>query len=566
MAWMQENFWTLTALRKLKISLSLITLALLCSNSKDANAQEWACTNEICDKATAYATAADWGRYYVREWSSYAPGAYYMLTDGCDLNFCIVNSSLNLSDNITQATRNFAYYKSTNCEGLACEEALDAGKNNSCDNQCILTGPTLTGNPIHVFTGAKIQAVKDYASTTGHLDFARYYTSSESAYSPGGELGRHWRHGYQSRLTTYWLDDQKVIILSRPSGNHYRFKKPGTEWITDADVQDRLTATSENGKTGWRVKNSRNEQEYYDNSGILIRIEYPDGDVVSLHYDGNLQLVEVRDRQGRALLFTYTGKLLNGLSTPDGTKLHYTYEGTRLIKTEHANDSAAAGSLQYKYESTSGSDLLTGIIDESGQRYASWSYDANGLATSSRHGGVDSDIDKITILRSKGQASVTNALGQTSHYDYVVSLGRANLSASDTNCDTCLSGAYFSRVYDANSYPQSTVDFAGNSTSTQYDTRGLLVSRTDANNRVGKRTFQTDWHPDFAVPLERRVYDAANALAEKSRWTYNTRGQALTVSQVDPSTDTARTTTNAYCEQADIDAGACSFTWHPDLC
>ncbi len=325
------------------------------------------------------------------------------------------------------------------------------------------------------------------------------------------------------------------------------------------DIQDRLTAISENGKVGWRVDNVRNEKEYYDNSGTLIRIEYPDGDVTDLHYNENLQLVEIRDRQGRALLLTYIGKLLNGLSTPNGAEIRYTHEGARLIKAEHAANLTVAGSLQYKYENTSGPDLLTGTIDESGQHYASWSYDANGLVTGSRHGGIDSDVDKVTVSRSQGQASVTNALGQTSHYKYIVALGRAKLSASDTNCDTCLSGAYLSRTYDANGYPQSTVDFTGNSTSTQYDARGLLVSRTDANNRSEKRTIQTDWHPNFTLPLERRVYKNANVLAEKSRWTYNARGQTLTVSEVDPAADAARTTINIYCEQADIDTGACSL-------
>lgn len=72
-----------------------------------------------------------------------------------------------------------------------------------------------------------------------------------------------------------------------------------------------------------------------------------------------------------------------------------------------------------------------------------------------------------------------------------------------------------------------------------------------------KRTTQTDWHPEFAVPVERRVLDATNSLVDKRTWTYNARGQALTVTQVDPVTGATRTTTTTYCEQADLDLGTC---------
>ncbi|MDR7136159.1 RHS repeat-associated protein [Lysobacter niastensis] len=72
-----------------------------------------------------------------------------------------------------------------------------------------------------------------------------------------------------------------------------------------------------------------------------------------------------------------------------------------------------------------------------------------------------------------------------------------------------------------------------------------------------KRTTQTEWHSDFAVPIERRIYDATNTLVAKQTWTYNARGQELTASQVDPVSGAARTTTTTYCEQTDVDAGAC---------
>jgi YD repeat-containing protein len=46
-------------------------------------------------------------------------------------------------------------------------------------------------------------------------------------------------------------------------------------------------------------------------------------------------------------------------------------------------------------------------------------------------------------------------------------------------------------------------------------------------------------------------------LVSKSAWAYNTRGQALTSTQIDPVTNATRVATTTYCEQADATAGTC---------
>ncbi|MGK9142421.1 type IV secretion protein Rhs [Xanthomonas euvesicatoria] len=105
------------------------------------------------------------------------------------------------------------------------------------------------------------------------------------------------------------------------------------------------------------------------------------------------------------------------------------------------------------------------------------------------------------------------------------------------------------------------MDFSGISQKTTYDTRGLLIQKVeDANNIASKRrTLQTDWHPSFRVPTDRRTYDANDVLVARTSWTYNTRGQALTVSRTDPSGGPTRVTTQRYCEDSDIAAGNCSL-------
>jgi RHS repeat-associated protein len=114
-------------------------------------------------------------------------------------------------------------------------------------------------------------------------------------------------------------------------------------------------------------------------------------------------------------------------------------------------------------------------------------------------------------------------------------------------------------TYDANGRTDIATNAANTVIDYDFDARGLLTQRIDAKtDTVGnKRTTQTDWNATFAVPNERRTYDAAGTLVAKQTWTYNTRGQVLTASQIDPATSAVRTTTTSYCEQADITAGTC---------
>ena len=112
--------------------------------------------------------------------------------------------------------------------------------------------------------------------------------------------------------------------------------------------------------------------------------------------------------------------------------------------------------------------------------------------------------------------------------------------------------------YDATGRVDSAI-LNGIVTEHEYGADGLEIQRIEAANDVmGKRrAIQTDWHPTFRVPVGRRTYNANNELVAKSNWVYNTRGQALTASRIDPVTSVARTTSTTYCEQVDVDASIC---------
>ncbi|MCW0403316.1 hypothetical protein NB689_000609 [Xanthomonas sacchari] len=445
--------------------------------------------------------------------------------------------------------------------GGAATKPWDVGKNNQCS---VTSGSIQVGNPINAALGIKLQTEVDVRDASGHLSLQRHYSSVAIDANPGSVLGPRWRHSFQIALTSADEGSTPVRRLNLPSGDSYRFVSQGQDvWLPDADVQERLLPVMQGGaQTGWDVVGADETRYRFDMSGKLVRIAYLDGDILTLGYTSSSALQDVTDVRGRRLQFTYSNGRLASVKRPDGRLVKYAYVQQNLSKVQYQTTDAttpAFSTLSYVYGDSNDPLLLTGIVDESGQAYANWEYDSQGRAVASRHGGADSDIDHVAISFGSQQSQVTDALGNVVTYSYEFALGRAKQTAVDQLCSQCGASQVSQRSYDANGYPDLLTDFKGVTTDDDYDSRGLLTQRISAANDTDgqKRTEQIDWHTDFRMPSERRIYDASNALISRWNWTYNTRGQALTASRTDPTTGTTRTSTTTYCEQADVEAGRC---------
>ena len=110
-------------------------------------------------------------------------------------------------------------------------------------------------------------------------------------------------------------------------------------------------------------------------------------------------------------------------------------------------DGVLYGTRSYRYEDPYGPNLLTGIDDESAQRYATWTYDGTGRVTSSVHGDPAGDIDRTAIAHGVTGSTVTSALGEQVAYERVIQHGRAKVASGDRLCAGCGSEP---RTYDIN--------------------------------------------------------------------------------------------------------------------
>lgn len=95
----------------------------------------------------------------------------------------------------------------------------------------------------------------------------------------------------------------------------------------------------------------------------------------------NGRLAQVSNSFGRNLQFAYDAQgRLSSATAPDGTVIRYTFDSaSRLIGAAYADNS----SKSYLYENTSSPSAMTGVVDEQGNRFASFAYDAQGRAISS---------------------------------------------------------------------------------------------------------------------------------------------------------------------------------------
>ncbi len=125
--------------------------------------------------------------------------------------------------------------------------------------------------------------------------------------------------------------------------------------------------------------------ENYDLNGVLQSIVTRSGITTKLSYDANGNLATVTGPFGHTLTFTYdnTNRVAT-MTVPDGGVYTYAYDVRNNLASLTRPDTKVRA---YQYGNTSFPNLLTALVDEDGNTYASWTYDGQLRATSSMRAG-----------------------------------------------------------------------------------------------------------------------------------------------------------------------------------
>jgi YD repeat-containing protein len=377
----------------------------------------------------------------------------------------------------------------------ACVALEQKGPAESCSSSS-------AGNPINFAIGNKFQREIDYLATgSSVLKFSRSYNS----------LDGFWRHSFSTRLRL--SPDAQSVALVMAHGRESFFTVTGNNVAASSADIGVLTKTA----TDWQFLSADNERFTFNSAGNLTSWGDASGGRQDFVYTGSQ--VSVTDHLGNSLTFTQDDKHQPLTLTAPGVQITYGYNANKRLTAVNKTQGGQTIQRQFHYEDTRNNALLTGITDERGVRYATWSYDDQGRAISSEHAN---GTERIAIeYKSDGGASVTNELGKVANYEFQTILGVKRITAIEgepsANCP--MSNSTF--TYDERGLLKTKTDNKGNLTTYTYNTRGLEVSRTEAAGTPQARTVTTEWHPTLFLPV---------TVTEPSRittYTYDAQGRLL---------------------------------------
>ena len=414
----------------------------------------------------------------------------------------------------------------------------------------------MAGNPVNLGTGNKFHEDVDFQDPKrGLLSLTRSY-NSQSFDNIG--LGKGWRHTFQRSIFAPDVSLNAWALARRADGKTVSFRRQanGTYLGTTPDITEKLTQLTDSGgnTAGWVVTNTNDDIESYDSSGKLVGITFKGGMALTLTYSGAF-LSRVQDAFGRYLEFFYdaSGRIAS-FKNPAGQQYLYTYSTSGPVASVTYPDGSAKQYFYNEPQFTALTDqpfAMTGIVDQNGTRFATYTYDATGRVVSSEHAGGANRI--ALAFNANGTTTATDALGTARTFSFGDVLGIIKVGAATQPCAACGGNVPKLASYDANGNLKGLTDFRNNTTTWVYDlARNLETSKTDAAG-----TTATQWHPVFRLPavitetvaagnrVTTFVYDANGNQTQKTvtgprndgtgttvtrvfRWTYDTYGQVLT--------------------------------------
>lgn len=284
------------------------------------------------------------------------------------------------------------------------------------------------------------------------------------------------------------------IVLRGADGSELSYYLHQNKWLPTSGGNNWLEQVKE-GDAVWRLKTSNGDVEDYNADGKLLSITASNGMKQELFYDPTSGLLSrVKDSTNRELLFAYTGNQISSVTVDGNKTTSYAYNSLGLITTVTRPDSTTR---IYHYEDTRFPTALTGITDERGVRYATWTYDAQGRATSSEHaGGAEKTL---LAFNADGSTTVTNALNKKTIYRFGDIAGARRVVKVEGQPTANCAGANQDYTYTPEGWIESKTDWKGIKTTFSYNTAGQEISRTEAFGTPEARTVTTEWHPTLFV-------------------------------------------------------------------
>jgi len=297
----------------------------------------------------------------------------------------------------------------------------------------------MASNPVVIATGEKVEDVLDFSFPgISKIQLIRNYRSNNIVTKnfATSKLGRGWSHNYDKNISFYSdsVTGDNYAVANRLGGKAFYLKKPplSLKWNSASDTRIKFN----NFTTHYELETNNDVVEHYDLSGKLIVMVYKNNYQIDLTYNDVNHLITVTDNVGNSLTFIYdTSNRLSSVTKNSGEKIVYTYLNGMLDTVTNADNTF----MSYIYDDLNQPNLLTGIIDAQGNRYATWSYDSTGRTLSGEHAG---GIEKVSFsYNTDGSRTIKNSLNVSTTYYFENNNGfYLPVSIIGPGCSTCSSG------------------------------------------------------------------------------------------------------------------------------
>ncbi len=196
-----------------------------------------------------------------------------------------------------------------------------------------------------------------------------------------------WFHNWQRQLNVTAAGSSGTITAYRANGESLTFSLANGIWRTKSFSG----LTLDSSGSGWTVKDLVTETtESYSAQGVLLAESTKTGFVRTLSYDGSGRLTAISSHGPASkaaydltlrLEYDEKGRIAR-LVDPMGRFTLYQYDVNGNLTSITWPDATVR---QYVYGDSRFKNALTGVIDETGSRTATWIYDSQGRATAASH-------------------------------------------------------------------------------------------------------------------------------------------------------------------------------------
>ena len=178
--------------------------------------------------------------------------------------------------------------------------------------------------------------------------------------------------------------------------------------------------------------------------------------------------------------------------------------------------------------------MLTGVIDENGNRFLSWTYDAFArVATSIVGVDANSNGTSISYNDTSGSRTVTNAFGVADTYSFTTLQNVPKVTAISRAATSTTEAAERGFTYDTNGYMASATDWNGNLTTYVNNSYGDPTTVAEAVGTTAARTTTITYDPTWIHLPGSIVTPGVTA-----SFSYDQSGEELTKTLTDTTTST----------------------------